>query len=83
MSVLRPSAAGILLAPPLCFAPPPLEGNSQGWGVGVCKIWPLSIESPVSSYTVHRCAMGFDGPQPDGFPPLTMGRCALFAHLAP
>ena len=28
-----------------------------------------SIESPVSSYRAHRCAMGFDGPPPDGFSP--------------
>ena len=29
----------------------------------------INIESPVSSYRVHRCAMGFDGSPPDGIPP--------------
>ena len=27
--------------------------------------------------------MGFDGPPPDGFPPLAVGSCALFVHLPP
>ena len=29
----------------------------------------ITLESPVSSYRVHRCAMGFDGPLRVGFPP--------------
>ena len=42
-----------------------------------------SDKIPVFSYRAHRYAMGFHGPPPDGFPPLTMGLCALCAHLAP
>ena len=30
--------------------------------------WIIRVESPVSSYRVHRCALGY-GPPPDGFPP--------------
>ena len=35
-----------------------------------------SFESPVFSYRVHLCAMGFDGPPTDGFPHLKMGHPA-------
>ena len=38
-------------------------------GGGFSQVRLLSrIESPVSSYRVHRCPMGFDAPPPDGFP---------------
>ena len=45
----------------------------------------LSFESPVSAterISVQRVCL-FDGPPPDGFPPLTLGLCALLAHLPP
>ena len=41
--ILSPHSAGILYAPPLLYAPPPLEGYFQGGG---CKIRPCSFASP-------------------------------------
>ena len=42
MYILSPHAAGILYAH-LVYAPPPLEGYFQGWGVGVYKNWPYEF----------------------------------------
>ena len=43
---------------------------SQPWPSNTCifEKYKTILESPVSSYRAHRCAMGFDGPPPDGFP---------------
>ena len=38
--ILRPPPPAGILYPPLLVHPPLLEGYSQGWGVGVYKIWP-------------------------------------------
>ena len=64
--ILRPHAAGILYAPPLLFAPPPLEGYFQGWGWGCIKFGPVLIfptpldknRSPISKEGRHRKIFG-------------------------
>ena len=57
-----------LATPPLFRRCCPWQRVSKSLHTWTKDVKTISCESPVSSYRVHGCAMGFDGLPPDGFP---------------